>query len=496
MPDNINRRSFMKLTSAGLTGVLFSGISCTEAIQNNTNVIIILADDLGYGDISGFGYKKSPYSTPNLESMADSGAKLTSFYSSAPYCAPSRATLLTGRYPFRNGVVYNPTPDVGINDIGLPDSEITLAEALKESGYKSCCIGKWHLGHTPEFLPRRQGFDEYYGILYSNDMRPVQLVENETVVEYPVVQANLTKKYTERAIRFIEKCNQQDQPFLLYLPHAMPHKPLAASEDFYTPETPDNLYEDVIRELDWSVGEINKKLEKLGIASNTLVVFTSDNGPWYGGSTGGLRGKKGRTWEGGLRVPFIASLPGKIPSGIVSDEIAGNIDIFPTVFKLAGSTPNPDVKLDGKDIWPLLTEKNAQSPHDAIFSMHNDRLMTLRSGKWKLHIIPPRAHRKPSPGWVDKRGPDGVTIIAPYEQSNPNHHPGIITGDRPVEMMLFDIHKDVSEQNDVSKQYPDVVKRLKRIYDEMMQDVPSYSPPEKFERLKRIKGGNLDYNPL
>ena len=338
-------------------------------------------------------------------------------------------------------------------------------------------------------------FDEQLRILYSNDMRPVQLVENETVVEYPVVQADLTKKYTDRAIRFIEKCNQQDQPFLLYLPHAMPHKPLAASEDFYTPETPDNLYEDVIRELDWSVGEINKKLEKLGIASNTLVVFTSDNGPWYGGSTGGLRGKKARTWEGGLRVPFIASLPGKIPSGIVSDEIAGNIDIFPTVLKLAGLTPNPNVTLDGKDIWPLLTEKNAQSPHDAIFGMHDDRLMTLRSGKWRLHVIPPAAYRKPSPDWVDKRGPDGVTIIAPYEQANPTQYPGVITGDGPVEMMLFDIDKDVSEQNDISKQYPDVVKKLKRIYDEMMQDVPSYSPPEKFDSLKWIRGGDLNYTP-
>jgi len=485
----------MKFAGAGLTGMLLSGISPMKAAQKKPNFIIILADDLGYGDISGFGYKKSPYRTPNLDRMAENGAKLTSFYSSAPYCAPSRATLLTGRYPFRNGVVYNPAPDAGINEVGLPDKEITLAEALKDSGYKSCCIGKWHLGHTPNYLPRRQGFDEYYGILYSNDMRPVQLVENESVVEYPVIQANLTKKYTKRAINFIEKSHQQDQPFLLYLPHAMPHKPLAASEEFYTPNTPGNLYEDVIRELDWSVGEINNKLKELGIDTNTLVMFSSDNGPWFGGNTGGLRGMKARTWEGGLRVPFIASWPGNIPSGIVSEEIAGSIDIFPTVLKLAGVKSNPDVKLDGKDIWPLLTRENTKSPHEAIFGTHGPRLMTIRSGKWKLHVKPPAGVRTHSPDWVDPRGPDGVTIIAPNEQARPSQHPGVTSGDGPVEMMLFDIENDVSEQHDISKKHPDVVNRLKRMYDEMFKDLPSFSPPDKYDSLKRLTGGDLNYKP-
>ncbi|GAF81426.1 unnamed protein product, partial [marine sediment metagenome] len=314
-----------------MAGAILPGSPAWSRTNTKTNFILIFADDLGYGDISGFGLKQSPFETPNLDRMAAEGAKLTSFYVPTPYCAPSRATILTGRYPFRNGVPFNPAPDSGINDVGLPHSEITIAEALKDAGYTSTCIGKWHLGHTFHYLPRRQGFDEYFGILYSNDMRPVQLVENEKVVEYPVIQATLTKRYTQRALDFIERSFRRNRPFFLYLPHAMPHKPLAASEDFYTPDTPDDLYADVIRELDWSVGQILDKIKKLGLDSNTLVLFTSDNGPSYGGSTGGLRGMKGRTWEGGIRVPMIARWPGRIPAGNVNHSPAGSIDVFPTI---------------------------------------------------------------------------------------------------------------------------------------------------------------------
>ncbi|MHC4510385.1 MAG: sulfatase-like hydrolase/transferase [Planctomycetota bacterium] len=242
MDENSSRRDFLKFMGGGLAAAMLPLGTGRAGDGRQPNFILIFADDLGYGDIRGFGLKKVPYETPNLDRMAAEGAKLTSFYVPTPYCAPSRATILTGRYPFRNGVVHNPAPDAGINEVALPHSEITIAEALKSAGYASMCIGKWHLGHTLEYLPRRQGFDEYYGILYSNDMRPVQLVENEKVVEYPVIQATLTRRYTERALDFIERSARSKRPFFLYLPHAMPHKPLAASEDFYTPDTPDDLY--------------------------------------------------------------------------------------------------------------------------------------------------------------------------------------------------------------------------------------------------------------
>jgi len=390
--------------------------------------------------------------------------------------------------------VSNPAPDAGINEVALPQSEITVAEALKDSGYATSCIGKWHLGHIPQYLPRRQGFDEYYGILYSNDMRPVQLVENETVVEYPVIQATLTKRYTRRALDFIERSHRQGRPFLLYLPHAMPHKPLAASEDFYTPDTPDDLYADVIRELDWSVGRILDKLKDLGIDSDTMVLFTSDNGPWYGGSTGGLRGMKGRTWEGGLRVPMIARWPGKIPPGLVNDAPAGTIDVLPTILTAAGIAVPKDREIDGKDIWSLLTSPRASSPHEAIFAMAGANLMTVRSGKWKLHVRPPGAPWKFGDDWVDPRGPDGVTIIAPCEQARPSAYPGVIGGDGPKAMMLFDLETDPAEQHDVSQKHPDVVRRLKSLYDKAATEFPEFTRPKRFKKLRRLTGGDLRYD--
>jgi uncharacterized sulfatase len=315
-------------------------------------------------------------------------------------------------------------------------------------------------------------------------------------VEYPVIQATLTKRYTQRALDFIERCSKRNRPFFLYLPHAMPHKPLAASEDFYTPETPDDLYADVIRELDWSVGQILDKLKQLGLDDNTLVMFTSDNGPWYGGSTGGLRGMKAKTWEGGLRVPMIARWPGKIPAGIVNNSIAGTIDIFPTILKIAGV---PVAKsritiIDGKDIWPLLTSANAKSPHEAIFGMQGTNLTTIRSGKWRLHVRSPGRPPKRGNDWVDPRGPDGVTIIAPYEQARPSAYPGVIGGDEPKDMMLFDIEADPAEQHDVSKNHHDVVIRLKALYDKTLAQIPKFERPKRFKQLRRIRGGDLSYS--
>ncbi|NQT01253.1 MAG: sulfatase [Planctomycetes bacterium] len=494
MDKNLSRRDFLGLMGGSVAAMMLPNSAGWANTGKKPNFILIFADDLGYGDISGFGLKKSPFETPNLEQMAAEGAKLTSYYVPTPYCAPSRATILTGRYPFRNGVVFNPAPDGGINSVGLPDSEITIAEALKEAGYASICIGKWHLGHTFKYLPRRQGFDEYYGILYSNDMRPVQLVENEKVVEYPVIQATLTKRYTQRALDFIERSFSRNRPFFLYLPHAMPHKPLAASEDFYTPDTPDDLYADVIRELDFSVGQIFDKLKQLGIDDNTFVIFTSDNGPWYGGSTGGLRGMKSRTWDGGLRVPMIARWPGKIPAGLVNNSPAGSIDIFPTILKAAGVDIPKDRVIDGRDIRPLLTSARAKSPHNVLFGMQGPNLATIRSGKWKLHVRTPGGLPKLRDDWVDPRGPDGVTLIAPYEQSQPKDYPGVIGGDKAKNIMLFDLEADPAEQHDVSKKHPDVVKRIKAIYEKTLAEVPDFEQPKRFKQLRRLKGGELKYD--
>ena len=368
---------------------------------------------------------------------------------------------------------------------------------ILDLGDATSAIGKWHLGHLLEYLPVKQGFDEYYGILYSNDMRPVQLVENETVVDYPVVQALLTQRYTQRALDFIDR--NKDRPFFLYLPHAMPHKPLAASEDFYTPDTPEDLYADVIRELDWSVGQVLAKLKEAGIEENTLVMFLSDNGPYFGGRTGGLRGMKGRTWDGGVRVPMIARWPGRIPGGHVLKEVAASIDIFPTLVKLAGGTIPGGRVIDGKDIYPLLTSADAKSPHDGIFAMQGPQLRIVRSGKWKLHVRSPGTqtrYQADVSDWIDLRAPDGVTIIAPYEQAKPNQHPGVLTGDTAKDMMLFDMEADPAEQHDVAAEHPEVVERLKAVFDKIDAQVPSVSRPPKgrTRRIRRLKGGELRYD--
>ena len=489
MIQSMNRRQF-------LAGAAASLISMNAQAQRPPNFIVIFADDLGYGDLACYGSKTNQ--TPNLDRMAKEGVRFTDFYVPMPFCAPSRASLLTGRYPFRH-VTRNPAPDSGINDVGLPPAEITIAETLKPLGYSTICIGKWHLGHKPELMPRKQGFDEYYGILYSNDMRPVQVVHNESVAQYPVVQSNLTQDYTKHATDFIER--NREKPFFLYLPHAMPHKPLAASEEFYTPKTTDNLYADVIRELDWSVGRILAKVKELGLDENTLVLFASDNGPWFGGSTGGLRGMKGATWDGGIRVPLIARWPGRIPPGRECKEVCASIDIFPTLSKLAGAKLPSNLTIDGRDIFPLMSSASARSPHEAIFAMSGDELRIVRSGKWKLHV------RTPAPGfkemdkaaaaqWIDPRGPDGITLIAQYEQARPDQYPGVLTGDAAKPLMLFDLEADPSEQHDVADKHPDVVQRLKAMFDKMDREVPRSAIQERHGSggIRRLTGGELRYD--
>lgn len=424
--------------------------------ERRPNFVIIFADDLGYGDLECYGHPQ--FRTPRLNRMAAEGVRLTQLNVPTPYCAPSRGTLLTGRYPWRHGVWRNPAPDANINDVGLPDSEVTLAKALKSAGYATSCIGKWHLGHKPEFHPQRHGFDEYFGILYSNDMRPVQLLDGPDVVEYPVVQATLTRRYTARALEFIER--HAAQPFLLYLPHAMPHKPLAASEAFYK-QSGAGLYGDVIAELDDSVGQVLDKLQALGLDEQTLVLFASDNGPWFGGSTGGLRGMKGQTWEGGLRVPGIIRWPGHVPAGQVIDEPCGTIDVLPTLLKLAGVPLPEDRVIDGYDLLPVLTE-GATYPERPLVGMQGNQLMTIRMGRFKLHVRVSRETRYGGDGerWIDPRAPDGVTLLAPYEQHQPADFPGVRTRARPSAMMLFDLETDPSEQENVAARYPDVVGRM------------------------------------
>jgi len=446
--------------------VLFGTRELFARAESQPNFVVIFADDLGYGDLECYGHPQ--FKTPRLNRMAAEGVRLTQFYVPTPYCAPSRGTLLTGRYPWRHGVWRNPSPDANINDVGIPAGEVTLAEALQTAGYATACIGKWHLGHKSEFHPLRHGFDEYLGILYSNDMRPVQLLDGPNVGEYPVVQATLTQRYTARALDFLER--NAERPFLLYLPHAMPHKPLAASEAYYK-QGEAGLYGDVMAELDASVGLVLDKLNALGLDDRTLVIFASDNGAWLGGSTGGLRGMKGQTWEGGLRVPGIFRWPGHLPAGRVVTEPCGTIDVYPTLLKLAGVPVPDDRVIDGRDLLPVLTGTDSY-PDRPLFGMQGDQLMTIRAGRFKLHARPPQQQKWIVEGdaWVDPHAPDGVTLLAPFEQARPSAFPGVQTGDPAEPLMLFDLERDPSEQHNVASQYPDVVGRLRLAFQQMQSE--------------------------
>lgn len=337
---NFGRRTFIK----AVAGAACAGPTRATAAPP-PNGVFIYADDLGYGDLGSYG---SRIRTPNLDRMAAEGVRFTQFYCANPVCSPSRAALLTGRYPTRVNVprVLFPT-----DTTGLAEGETTIAQMLSKRGYRTMCIGKWHLGHLPPHLPTSHGFDEYFGIPYSNDMSPRVLMHNAEVIENPVALDTLTPRYTQQALRFIAE--SKNRPFFLYMPHTYPHIPLAASARFRG-KSPLGLYGDVIEELDWSVGEVLARLKKNGLDQNTIVMFSSDNGPWYQGSPGRLRGRKGSTYEGGVREPFIARFPGRIPKGTVSRGVAWTIDILPTLARLC-SAPLPERPLDGIDIWPLLT---------------------------------------------------------------------------------------------------------------------------------------------
>ena len=468
-------RLFRTLGTALLTFACIKAVCPVHAADppRKPNIVFILADDLGYGDLGCYGH--ASFKTPHLDRLAAEGAKLTQFNCPAPFCAPTRASLMTGRYPFRCGMTANPAPDgpAQVQLLHLPASEITLAQLLKEAGYATGMVGKWHLGHTePQWLPTHRGFDEYLGIPYSNDMRPVQLVEGDKRLEYPVVQANLTQRYTDRARSFIE--HHKDRPFFLYLAHAMPHKPLAVSEEYYR-KSEGGLYGKVLSELDASIGQVLAALKEFQLDDKTLVMFTSDNGPWFGGSTGGLRGMKGSSYEGGYRVPCLARWPKTIPAGHVSAQPAVMMDLFATALHVADVKPPQGLVIDGRNILPLCTS-DAASPHEAILGAQGNKLATVRDARWKLHVLAPRdqfmALNKSGERWVDPRAPDGVTILAPYEQYQPSEHPGLTTGVAPRAMQLFDLVNDPGEQRDVAAENPLVVARLKKLFDAANRDVP------------------------
>ena len=455
------------ILTASLTGLSLPLLGFTPPADKRPNVVIILTDDMGYGDISC--YNPSQIKTPNIDRLATEGVRFTNFYVPTPYCAPSRATLLTGRFPLRHGLVENPAPDAGINNVGLNAREITMGELFQRAGYHTKCIGKWHLGHKPEYFPVKHGFDEYFGILYSNDMRPVQLIENMDTVKYPVDQRLLTKTYTAKTLDFIER--NQHSPFFLYLAHAMPHKPLAASDGFFSNGDHNELYDSVIRELDWSVGEVVGKLNDLGILENTVVIFMSDNGPWYGGKTGGLKGMKATNWEGGVRVPMIVRYLKEFPKGKTVTTPCWSPDILPTVMKLTDINADPSIQLDGQDISGIISGKTTK--HSPIFTMKDSVIRTIRDGKWKLFLTKPDYYKEIDlRTWIDNRAPDGTTIIAPSQQATPADYPGIKPEKMEGEMLLFDLENDPTESNDLSAKYPKIKEELIGKYHQFLQSLP------------------------
>jgi arylsulfatase A len=417
--------------------------------QGQPNFIVIMADDLGYGDLGIYG--STLIKTPNLDRMGLEGARLDSFYSSANICTAARGGLLTGRYPIRLDLVNDVARPT--NEIHLADEEITIAEALKPLGYQTAIFGKWHLGSRPEWSPMDSGFDEFFGLLHSNDMLPLELYRDEQMIEDPVNQNTLTQRYTREAIRFIEE--NQDDPFFLYMPHTFPHVPLYVSNEF-SGQSDAGLYGDVVETIDWSVGEILKTLDELGLDENTLVVFTSDNGPWFEGSSGHYRDRKGSSWEGGQRVPFIAKWTDKIPAGTVSNEPAMNIDIFPTLVKLAGGELPADREIDGLDMMPMLIE-NADSPHEALYLFDSDRIAGVRSGQWKL-VVETR-YRGAVPSF-----------------DNPQSYYG------PVGL-LFDVAKDPSETYSYAREFPDVVARMREHLLKGQEKLGSTVLPNMWNRL-------------
>jgi len=427
------------------------------------NIIVINADDLGYGDPGCYGGQA--IRTPNIDGLAGDGVRFTDFHTCDAVCTPSRAGLLTGRYPAR---MFLDTPlhpgkvplakramvklgymcgELGLIDLasegrsrGLSGCEITLAEALGAGGYRTGMVGKWHLGdydEDPAFNPLNHGFDYYFGVPYSNDMNPFPLYRGTEVLEENIAdQSKLTGLYTEEAIKFIESAG--DDPFFLYFAHTFPHRPLFASEKF-SGSSDAGVYGDAVQEVDWSVGRILETLKKQGKDGDTIVIFTSDNGPWYQGSPGAFRGRKGQSFEGGHRVPFIARWPGRIPAGSIVREPAMNIDLFPTLLAAAGVEPPTDRIIDGEDITGLLTVPGSASPHDYLYFYHHGDLEGVRSGKWKYF-----------------RNVNHYTWPMPVNKKL-GHLSNHTAGPLPL---LFNLDTDPGEAYNLAEKFPDVAREL------------------------------------
>jgi arylsulfatase A len=459
----------LSLAAAGsITGLLPRSSLAFAAKKPRPNFIIIYCDDLGYGDLGCYGGRA--IATPNVDRLAREGVRLTDYYACNAVCAPSRAGLLTGRYPFRSGVIGNVYPEdepfsrkaareyiggtlreLGCIDLekggkitGIPERELLLSEALKSSGYATGMVGKWHLGDyslNPANNPRQNGFDFYFGVPHSNDMLPCPLFRNEEMLEPDIGtnQARLTGLYTEEAVRFLK--GTEGNPFFLYFAHTFPHQPLYASEKF-SGKSRAGKFGDAVEEIDWSLGKIRDTLREIGAEDNTLIIFTSDNGPWFEGSPGPFRGRKGQSYEGGFHVPMIVRFPEQIPAGIQCSAPLTNLDLYPTLLSLAGMDLPRDRIIDGRNILDLLTGERTDSPHETLFFYHYDRLEGVRIGRWKYFR---KLHRYVWPVPLDaatvanKLGKDQLGYRWP---------------------LLYDLEVDPGENYNVIDTYPDVAKDM------------------------------------
>jgi arylsulfatase A len=431
---------------------LFCGTTLAAA---KPNVVVIFMDDMGYGDIGAYGATKQK--TPHLDRMAAEGMKLTSFYA-APVCSVSRAQLLTGCYGARIDVpaVYGPGSANGLNP-----SEVTIAERLKVLGYATMCIGKWHVGDQPEFLPTKQGFDGYFGIPYSNDMqrkstetgeRVTPLLRDDKVAELLTdeQQSRIVERYTDEAVRFITA--NKDKPFFLYLPHTAIHTPIYPGEKFRG-KSSNGRVGDWIEEVDWSTGRVLDTLRELKLAENTLVVFTSDNGPWLiknadSGSAGPLRGGKGSTWEGGVRVPTLAWWPGKIAPKSSVDAIAGTIDLLPTAISVAGGSVPPQPVIDGRDLSPILFGKSTESPRGVHYYFSGYKLQAVRKGPWKLAIEPQNETM-------------GRPVAADANTEKPR---------------LYHLDREIGEKTNLADAHPEIVRELSTLGEAIMAEIGGSKP--------------------